>query len=137
MSKGTKLKDNSEFLVENEYVSIDLTLLYDVSGSDINFIHSTVQTFLKNMPDTINKIEQSLKMHDWENVYKLAHSAKSSLSVIYIKEMFDWIIEIEADAKSEKNHSGISNLLQKISEKFINAKDILNERFEAKNDISR
>lgn len=134
-SKNTLLSENipaqaeSNYIIENESVSIDVSMLYRVSGNDAKFIHSTIHIFLKNMFETINKIEHSLKAQNWEDVSKYAHLAKSSLSIIKIKEMIDWVTQIELNARIQTNLNIISELIEKVKEKYLFAEVILNERF--------
>lgn len=121
-------------IVENENVSVDVGILYDVAGNDKNFIYRTINTFLKKMPDTLNKIQQGINNLDWDNVSTSAHSAKSSLSVIKVGEMLDWIIQLEDNAKSKANLDSVPGLVKKIKEKYFFAEEILNRQFKAKND---
>lgn len=125
------MKDNNSCLIETEHVSIDVTMLYDVSGNDMNFIYSTVRAFLKNMPDTLNKLEQSLLMQDWDNVYKLSHQARSALSIVKIDELFAWMTQVENNAKNKTSLNSIPDLINRIKEKYVFAEVILNERFKA------
>ncbi len=127
------MTNHNPYTIENSNVSIDISMLYDISGNDESFIITMVQTFLKTLPETIKKIEQSLHNQDWENVYRSAHFAKSSLSVIKIGEMFDWVLQVEVNAKNETDLDKIPGLVEKIKQKYLLAEVILHEKFRAKN----
>jgi len=116
-------------IIQNKEIAIDVSLLYSVSGNDESFIRMMVLTFLKTMPETIKKIEESLKKQDWENVYRSAHFAKSSLSVIKVAEMLDWVVQVEVNAKNEIDLELLPGLLEKIKQKFAAAEEFLSERF--------
>jgi len=124
--------EDNPCIFQNDDVIIDLSFLYASSGNDRNFIFSMVQTFLKNMPLTIKKLEQSLNNQDWENVYKTAHSAKSSFSVIKVDEMLDWVRQVEENALNKMNLEYIPDLVKNINQKFLFAEKILRKNFQEK-----
>jgi hypothetical protein len=68
-------------------------------------------------------------MKDWENLYKAAHYAKSSLSVIKIGEMFDWLVTVEGNAKRKTSLDSLPELVEKIKVKFSMAEKVLSEKF--------
>lgn len=123
------INDDNIYVIENENISVDLSILYEISGNDKNFVYRTVSAFLKNMPQTLNKIQQSVSNLDWENVYFSAHSAKSSLFIIKADDMLDWMIRLEENAKNKVNLDNVSGLVKKIKEKYFFAEEILNDRF--------
>lgn len=126
------MTNNNPYIIENKDVSIDVSMLYNISGNDESFICTMVQTFLKTMPETIKKLEESLNNQDWENVYKSAHFAKSSLSVIKIDEMLDWVVQAELSAKDESSVNLLPELVKKIIEKYSFAEVLLKEKFDQK-----
>jgi CheY-like chemotaxis protein len=122
---------NNPYLLVNQHVAVDVSMLYDISGNDESYINMMVQTFLENMPNTLKKIEQSLHEEDWDAVYRAAHYAKSSLSVVKISEMFDAIITIEVNAKNKTNLDTIAPLLKNVQESFVLAEQALAKKFSA------
>ncbi len=126
------MTNNNPYIIENKDVSIDVSMLYNISGNDESFICTMVQTFLKTMPETIKKLKESLNNQDWENVYKSAHFAKSSLSVIKIDEMLDWVVQAELSAKDESSVYLLPDLVKKIIEKYSFAEVLLKEKFDQK-----
>jgi CheY-like chemotaxis protein/HPt (histidine-containing phosphotransfer) domain-containing protein len=120
---------NNPYILGNKDVAIDVSMLYDISGNDHSYIHTMVHTFLGNMPLTLKKMDESLKMKDWENLYKAAHYAKSSLSVIKIGEMFDWLVTVEGNAKRKASLDSLPELVEKIKVKFSMAEKVLSEKF--------
>lgn len=122
---------NNPNIIENKNIAIDVSILYYISGNDESFIGAMVQTFLKTMPETIKELEQSLSDRDWENVYRYAHFAKSSLSIIKIGEVLDWVVQVEVNAKNETDLDILPELVEKIKEKYSLAAVMLNEKFNA------
>lgn len=123
---------NNPYIIENENVIVDLTLVYDISKNDKDFVCKIIHTFLKNMPDTLNQIGQNLSKKDWENVSISAHLAKSSLSVVKIAKMFDCVLQIEKTINNKENHDTIPALVIEIKEQFLFASEILNKEFPPK-----
>ena len=109
---------NNPYILGNKNVAVDLTMLYDVSGNDESYILTMIQTFLENMPQTLYKIEHSIQEKDWEAIFNSAHYAKSSLSVIKITEMFDWVSQVEMNANKGTNLETLPGLIAEIKEKF-------------------
>ena len=116
-------------ILTSNNVSVDLSMLYDISGEDEAYISVMVQTFLENMPVTIKKIQQSLADENWEGVYQAAHYAKSTLSVIKVNEMFEPILAIESMAKKQFQLEKLPALVQKVNDAFLIAEEILSKKF--------
>lgn len=121
--------NNTANIIENKNISIDISIVCEVSGNDESFIKTMVQTFLKTMSETIRKIEKSLSEQDWENVYKCAHFAKSSLSIIKVGEMLKLVLQAEASAKNKTDLDTIPGAVKKLKEKYAFAEELLLEKF--------
>ncbi|GEO09745.1 response regulator [Segetibacter aerophilus] len=128
LSVPSEISSNPHILV-SENISVDLTMLYDISGEDEAYITIMVQTFLENMPVTLKKIEQCLADENWEGLYQAAHYAKSTLSVIKVSEMFDAVLAIETSAKNKINLDSLPALVQKITSSFLIAEAVLAKKF--------
>lgn len=126
------MTNTNPYTLQNKNITIDVSMLYDVSGNDEGFIGVMVQTFLKTMPETIKSLEQSMSKSDWENVYKSAHFAKSSLSVIKIEDLLDLTLQVEVNAKKQIHLDEIPELIRKIKERYLFAEELLNEVFSSK-----
>jgi HPt (histidine-containing phosphotransfer) domain-containing protein len=104
-------------------------MLYDVSGNDIAYIQKMVSTFLENMHPTIKKMELHLNEQDYDNLYKIAHYAKSSLSIIKISDVREQVEKIEKSAKRKTDLPAIGPLLKQVKEKFELAEQLLLQKF--------
>lgn len=128
LSLPTEVSTNP-YILANKNISVDLSMLYEISGDDESYISVMVQTFLENMPNTLKKIDSALSAEDWEGLYRAAHYAKSSLSVIKINEMFDAVITIEGNAKNKTHLQSLPSLVKKVNESFLIAEEILSKKF--------
>src|SRR3954454_12014108 len=104
-------------------VSIDLNMVYEISGNDESYIILMVQIFLQNMPGTLRRIDEGLQKEDWEEVYKAAHFAKSSLSVIRVSPMLELVLAIEERAKKRNGVELMPELAAQVNDAFAVAKD--------------
>lgn len=116
-------------IVTNGKASVDLSMLYEIAGNDDVYIKTMISTFLENLPVVIKKIEASYAEQDWENVFRSAHYAKSSLSVVKITDVFDWIVIIETSAKKRIDLDAIPDLIEKVKKKYVIVERILVDRF--------
>ena len=121
--------NNSPNIISNSNTSVDISMLYEIAENDEPYIKMMITTFLENLPMVIQKIETAYANQDWENVFRSAHYAKSSLSVIKIADIFEWILIIETNAKKMINLDTIPGLIENIKTKFISVEEILNEKF--------
>jgi CheY-like chemotaxis protein/HPt (histidine-containing phosphotransfer) domain-containing protein len=119
-------------ILGNKEVAIDLSMLYEIAGTDPAYINMMISTFLENMPATIDKIEANFQIEDWENLYRSAHYAKSSLSVIKIADMYDWVTRIEQSAKKKIDLAMLPELIEQVKQKFVIVEKILSEKFSLK-----
>lgn len=120
---------SNPYVLCKKSISVDISMLYDISGDDENYISVMVQTFLENMPNTLKKIDESLLNEDWDGLYKAAHYAKSSLSVIKVSEMFEAVLAVEDYARKRINLNELPSLVEKINEAFLIAEDVLSKKF--------
>lgn len=119
-------------ILSNHDVAVDISMLYEIAGNDEPYISTMIHTFLENMPVTINKIETAYLNKDYENLYRSAHYAKSSLSVIKIADMYEWVTKIEYNAKHMVDLGSFPLLIEQIKQKFGIVEGILNEKFSFK-----
>ncbi|MGI8637872.1 MAG: response regulator [Segetibacter sp.] len=120
--------DDPHILVSSN-VSVDLTMVYEISGNDESYIALMVQTFLDNMPNTLTNMMQCLSDDNWEGLYQNAHRAKSTLSVIKVNEMFDAVFAIEGYAKNKSHLDLLPDLVQEVERFFLIAKELLTKKF--------
>lgn len=89
--------------LQGDNINIDLSFLYELAGDDFGYVKTMLNMFLENMPATIQKIKAAVQEADWDKLFKVAHYAKSSLSVVKINVLYDLCVALEHEAKHEKN----------------------------------
>jgi CheY-like chemotaxis protein len=121
------------YILNKEGVVVDISMLYEVASDDESYIQLMINTFIENMPTTIDRIDKSYNESDFEELYRAAHYAKSSLSVIKINEMLEWVQKIEASAKLKTNLEILPELIEKVQTRFAVARQLLQSRIEPVN----
>lgn len=117
------------YILSTSNVAVDIGMLYEIAGDDSAYINTMITTFLENMPKTLAKIEADLAAEDWDNLYRSAHYAKSSLSVIKISDTIDWVQKIEERAKAKHDVETIPALLNRLKENYAIGEKLLLQKF--------
>lgn len=97
---------------------IDLDLLNELSVGDQEYKNTIIQMFLESMPENIQKMTDYFAEHDLENLYKSAHYAKSSLTVVKVPEMHKLAHAVEINARLGRNLETIEPTLNLIKKNF-------------------
>jgi HPt (histidine-containing phosphotransfer) domain-containing protein len=120
---------SSPYALRSGSVCVDLSMVYEISGNDESYIALMVRIFLQNMPATLQRITEGVEKLDWEEVYKAAHFAKSSLSVIRVSPMLELTLIIEDCARKRIGLERLQELAEQVNGAFAVAKNILLEKF--------
>jgi CheY-like chemotaxis protein len=118
-------------ILSTPQVAVDMSMLYEIAGDDKEYIDTMVETFLENMPSTLQKIEEYMVNKDYDSLYKAAHYAKSSLSIIKISDVYSWVEKIEQNAKNRVELDTLEDLINNVKEKFALAEKVLTQKFGA------
>lgn len=97
---------------------VDLEMLNELAEGDNEYKATIINMFLEGMPETIQKMETNLADKDWENMYKSAHYAKSSLSVVKVPVMYELAHGMEIKAKQQHQLEEIAPALKLFKEYF-------------------
>ena len=108
-----------------------MEMLNELSEGDNEYKLTIMNMFLESMPETLQKMEENLAASDWENMYKSAHYAKSSLSVVKIAEMHKIAHTIEVNARQTINLETIPGLLELFKQYYEVGKDVLQKEITA------
>ena len=108
-------------------VAVDLEMLNELAEGDNEYKTTIINMFLESMPESIQKMEDDLAAENWENFYKSAHYAKSSLSVVRVPDMHTLANNMEVNAKKLEKLETIPPSLQLFKKYFELAKDVLHE----------
>ena len=67
-------------------ISIDLAYLFEFSNNDVYFVKDMLGSFLTETPIALEQMDTALREKDWEQLYRIAHSLKSNLMMLGMKE---------------------------------------------------
>lgn len=85
----------------------DLSILSDMVYGDTDFMAELVNTFIEYAPLDSQELLSFAEANDWVETSKKAHKLKSSIRTLGVTSLSDLILEIELDAKDEKNTTTI------------------------------
>lgn len=110
---------------------LDLDMLNELAEGDNEYKITIMNMFLETMPETMQKMEEYLSASDWENFYKTAHYAKSSLSVVKVPEMHKLAQAMERNGRQLSSLETIPGMLNLFKKYFEQAKIELNKEIAA------
>ncbi|MBX2963198.1 MAG: response regulator [Cyclobacteriaceae bacterium] len=107
----------SRVIPEEDYL-FDLSYLKKVSDNNEEFILEMIQTFVHAIPDSLDKLTESVREADWLKTSRLVHQIKPSLTLMGIHALKDTavILEEEFKTESEPSEENLSSL-----EKFVDS----------------
>jgi HPt (histidine-containing phosphotransfer) domain-containing protein len=120
---------NDNYLLTYDDVVVDISMLYDVAANDEAYIKLMADTFLKTVPAYLTNINESFQKEDFEALYQSAHKMKSTLSIVKINDMLEWVKQIEQYAKQKNNDPALAELLEKVNKRFLIAIELLQNKF--------
>lgn len=110
---------------------VDLDMLNELAEGDNEYKVTIMNMFLETMPETMQKMDEYLAASDWENFYKTAHYAKSSLSVVKVPEMHKLAQAMERNARQQTSLETIPGILAMFKKYFEQVKTVLNKEISA------
>ncbi len=132
---ATSTDCNSPYLLKGNNVEVDINMLYEVAENDLLYIQLMLKTFMKNMPSTLQKIKDGIERKDWDEVYKTAHFAKSSLSIIKVEKIFREILLLEKCSKNKANFEDVDSIIETIIVTYRIVEKLIAERIEKMNKV--
>ena len=115
-------------ILRNDEVEIDLKIIFDICGENMEDMEKLITTFLKSIPSNIEKLEKYLERNDPTGIYNTAHLAKSSLSIFRVNALLENLILIERNAK-ENNFSALEKLIPIARKMYIETQNLLQLTF--------
>lgn len=93
-------------------------------------INNIINLFLQQVPEYIREMEECVRKNEPLSLHPLAHKAKSSVSMLGIKDMENDILQIEQDSKHLRNLEGLPLLVSRVRENCQIVYDQLKEALE-------
>lgn len=98
----------------------DLDYLRNVSGNNTEFIQEMIQTFTDTMPVSIERLETAIANHNWEELSRVIHQIKPSLTLLGIHKLKDTAVILEEEFKKasaqKKSATQVESSLQILTE---------------------
>ena len=88
----------------------DLNYLKTMSGGDSNFIREMIELFREQIDEYRQQMPELLRSGNYDGLSKMAHKAKSSVSVMGMNQVADLLKELELlaqEGKQVKRYEGI------------------------------
>jgi CheY-like chemotaxis protein len=101
---------------------IKITELYNLSYleemDDADYATEVLELFLSSTPVALSAIKEAVLEEEWTEVYKKAHSLKSSLGILQVNKMLETVTQIETKAKQQTDTEIIETLLQRALKQY-------------------
>jgi len=98
---------------------LDLSYLYELSGNDPKYIYDVIEIFLDSTPDGVAKLGELIRdTEDFDAIYKQAHSLKSSVGIVKVRDMFEKLGKIEEIARGDMNKAAITSIYGEVETTF-------------------
>jgi PAS domain S-box-containing protein len=111
--------------IEEEKAPELYNLSYLDEMDDADYATEVLDLFLTLTPPALSEIKDHTFQEDWKEVYRKAHSLKSSLGILQMKPMMETITQIEANAKTVTDTDAIEGLLQQALQQYELVKPML------------
>ncbi len=102
--------------IQTTTVRYDLSYLNQVFQGNREMINNIINLFLQQVPEYIREMEECVRKNEPLSLHPLAHKAKSSVSMLGIKDMEVDILQIEQDSKHLRNLDGLPSLVCRVKE---------------------
>lgn len=116
---GRKLTVKQQAVAESSKAKdlpvIDLSYLKKVSNNNGQFIQEIVASFLESMPTTVEDINTQLAQKNWEQLSRVVHKIKPTITLMGIHHLKDKIVLLEQESKNGQNETIIQELAEEVS----------------------
>ncbi len=103
-------------LTKTNEPGINLRFLDKFTGGDDDLAIQLVEIFLKQAPESVQKIEAGLSSNNWKEIHAVAHKVKSSIAIFELNELKKIITNIEEYSRDLENLEKIPRLFSKFRE---------------------
>jgi len=81
-------------------------------------INNIINLFIQQVPDYIQEMEECVRKNEPLSLHPLAHKAKSSISMLGIRDMETDILQIEQDSKHLRNLDRLPTLVANVKRNY-------------------
>jgi HPt (histidine-containing phosphotransfer) domain-containing protein len=94
----------------------DLSYLNQVFQGNKEMINNIISLFLQQVPEYVSEMEECVRKNEFLSLHPLAHKAKSSISMLGIRDLESDILQIEQDSKHLRNLETLPILVSRVRE---------------------
>ncbi|MCW5912188.1 MAG: response regulator [Cyclobacteriaceae bacterium] len=113
--KPSLKKENGNGISKPQNTLVDLSYLRKMSNNNQDFINEIIGTFLDSMPNSISEINQNSSSGNWEQVAKIVHKIKPTITLMGIHSLKDKIALLENEAKTNPGSQQSKTLADDVS----------------------
>ncbi len=124
-----KVENTNNNVIGDEEVFLDLNTLYQLSGNDLAYRETLINTFINNINKNVTRLETFTREKDWNHIHQTAQLAKSTLSIIQSRQIGEILQKIEWSATTNAERQNVEDLVQQLIIKTEKAKLLLREKF--------
>jgi len=125
-----------DFMLSENDTTIDLNVLQDLVGEDLPALQTIIELFISIMPPAIQKMKFYYEQKDWDNLFNIAHTMKSSVSVIKVDDLYEAVVDIESKAEQKVDLDSIMPVIDRIELKYTAAEKMLQKELQKYRSIS-
>lgn len=114
----------------DDYPIVDFSYIMELAEDKPGYVEQVLSIFMEYTPDGLATLEQLIRYSDdREEMSRQAHYLKSGLGVVRIKDVQDYLQEIETTAKDgTADRAQLISLLEKIQAQFVKATPLIREK---------
>jgi PAS domain S-box-containing protein len=102
-----------------------LAYLERVSGNNKAFVIEIAETIIQSIPQNLNEISMHMQQKNWNELARVAHKIKPSITLMGLNQLKDRIVSLEEEAKSKKKPELIIELAEEIKDSLTEAVESL------------
>ncbi len=110
--KKNKRTEKEKTTEKNKKAGMDLGFLEKYTDGDEKILRQLIELFLREVPDTIKKLEQFIKEENWKEVHAAAHKVKSSFAIFELFDLRKTALEIEECSREPVHVEKIPKLFE-------------------------
>jgi len=120
---GQDTESTIEELVVDSKELYNLQFLYEMDDAD--YTAEVLELFLQTTPPVLSELTEYIKQANWPDVFRKAHSLKSSLGLLQLNRMVESVTSIEYFAKTETHTDKIPSLFDNVVQQYQLVKPML------------
>jgi HPt (histidine-containing phosphotransfer) domain-containing protein len=93
---------------------INLEYLETMTDGDADMMQTMLEMLIAEIPDEMDKMKQSVKTEDWNEIFQISHKMKTTLSYIGNTDMIELNKQLEHDARHLENIAGVPAMVEKL-----------------------